>query len=365
MANIKISELNELTTKADNDYIPIVDSSADETKKISIDNLMDGVGGDATPIGAVQPFAGSTAPDGYLLCDGSAVSRTTYDALFEIIGTTYGTGDGSTTFNLPNLKGRTVVMRDTTQTEFDTLGETGGEKTHTLTTNEMPSHAHQLYANKGVEQVFNDSPIDATHGFTDEGAAVRINWQHHDTGDFRDTVTTGGGQAHNILQPYIVLNYVIKAFNTSSTPTESQVKNVYSNNTNDVYSCNYINNNDTYSTSEVKTNKRWEDGKPIYRKVVSGTYNTGSGGRITIDLTDTNIDSFTFCAGLWAPNSTVPTQYLGTPMINTNGGIDAYSQCRITNTNIIQFLVSVTQTEYYNLTGSYKITIEYTKTTDV
>jgi microcystin-dependent protein len=78
-------------------------------------------------------FAGSTAPTGWLLCDGTAVSRTTYSDLFAITSTTYGVGDGSTTFNLPNLKGRVPVGLDTSQTEFDVLGETGGAKTHTLT----------------------------------------------------------------------------------------------------------------------------------------------------------------------------------------------------------------------------------------
>lgn len=61
-----------------------------------------------TPTGSVLAFAGSTSPDGWLLCDGSAVSRTTYAALFSVIGTTYGTGDGSTTFNLPNLTDRFI-----------------------------------------------------------------------------------------------------------------------------------------------------------------------------------------------------------------------------------------------------------------
>jgi microcystin-dependent protein len=98
-------------------------------------------------------FAGSAAPTGYFLCDGSAVSRTTYSALFAITSTTYGVGDGSTTFNLPNLKGRVPVGLDGSQTEFDALGETGGAKTHTLTSTEMPVHGHGFSgttANGGV-----------------------------------------------------------------------------------------------------------------------------------------------------------------------------------------------------------------------
>lgn len=69
----------------------------------------------AEPTGSIKPFAGTTIPDGYLLCDGSAVSRTTYAALFAVIGTTYGTGDGSTTFNLPALSARVPVGAASTQ----------------------------------------------------------------------------------------------------------------------------------------------------------------------------------------------------------------------------------------------------------
>lgn len=85
-------------------------------------------GYDGNPAGTIIPFAGSIAPDGYLVCDGSAVSRTVYTTLFTVIGTTYGSGDGSTTFNVPNIKGRVVTGYDAAQSEFQTIGLTGGEK---------------------------------------------------------------------------------------------------------------------------------------------------------------------------------------------------------------------------------------------
>src|SRR5690606_36416662 len=87
-------------------------------------------------------YAGHTAPQGHLLCDGSEVLREDYPVLFSVIGTTYGAGDGSTTFNLPNLKGRVVVGVDESQTEFSELGLKGGAKTHKLTVAEMPKHTH-------------------------------------------------------------------------------------------------------------------------------------------------------------------------------------------------------------------------------
>lgn len=145
------------------------------------------------PLGGIVQYAGATAPDGWLICNGSAISRTTYADLFSAIGTTYGSGDGSTTFNLPNLKGRVAVGYDSSQTEFDALGETGGEKTHTLTIDEMPSHSHNI---KTLDSAGSGPEIGTVNPY---GSL-----------DGRSTESVGGGQAHNILQPYIVLNYIIK-----------------------------------------------------------------------------------------------------------------------------------------------------------
>jgi len=94
-----------------------------------------------TPSGVVSEFAGTAAPAGWMLCNGAAISRTTYAALFAAIGTAYGVGDGSTTFNLPNLQGRVPVGKAGSGT-FLNLGATGGEETHVTTIAEMPSHDH-------------------------------------------------------------------------------------------------------------------------------------------------------------------------------------------------------------------------------
>ena len=99
--------------------------------------------GDTLPVGSIMPYPKATAPENWLICDGSAISRTDYSELFNAIGTTFGEGDGSTTFNLPNIKGRTIVGLDTDDTDFNTIGKTLGEKTHTLTVAEMPEHNHQ------------------------------------------------------------------------------------------------------------------------------------------------------------------------------------------------------------------------------
>ena len=209
--------------------------------------------GDTFPIGAITSYAGSIAPTNWLICDGSAISRTTYADLFDAIGTTYGVGDGSTTFNLPNLKGRVITGLDSSQTEFDTLGETGGEKAHTLTIAEMPSHKHNMRVKQNAS------------GFSDGYPAGGNTYEYSD--NEYPIQNTGGGQPHNNLQPYITLNYIIKAFQSSGTV--ANVSTTTTTSDTDTYSCNYINSMDKYSTNEVKTNKVWIDGKPIYRKVIN------------------------------------------------------------------------------------------------
>lgn len=121
----KFTDLAELSALDDADVLAVVDTSANTSKKITLQTLRQLI----TPAGVIQAYGGSSAPQGWLICDGSAVSRTTYAALYAAIGTAFGAGDGSTTFNLPNAKGRMLVGRDAAQTIFDTLGETGGQTT--------------------------------------------------------------------------------------------------------------------------------------------------------------------------------------------------------------------------------------------
>jgi len=157
------------------------------------------------PSGALLPFAGTSAPTGYLLCYGQDVSRTTYAALFTAIGTTYGVGDGSTTFTLPDLRGYVVAGKDDmggtaasrlTTPDGTTLGATGGSETHTLTTSEMPAHTHSI-----------STYDDATSEQSGDGIRSTNDGYNATT---HNTNSTGGGSAHNNVQPTIVLNYIIK-----------------------------------------------------------------------------------------------------------------------------------------------------------
>jgi microcystin-dependent protein len=178
-------------------------------------------GYDGNPAGTIIPYAGIYPPDGYLLCDGREVSRTTYNVLFLLIGTTYGNGDGATTFNLPNIKGRVVTGLDTTQSEFQTLGLTGGEKSHILTEAEMPRHSHQivdpghthtLVDNYGqASYIFVNGPYVMTSDYALSNASTSTNpisTLSSVTGI--QILSTGASLAHNNLQPYIVMNYYIK-----------------------------------------------------------------------------------------------------------------------------------------------------------
>ncbi len=142
------------------------------------------------PPGIMAPYGGASAPSGWLLCDGTAVSRTTYAALFAILSTAYGVGDGSTTFNLPNMKGNVPTGYDSGQTEFNALGKTGGAKTHTLSTTEMPAHTHNIPGASGTSGGYPPATAQNAGGWSSGSA--------------------GSGGAHNNLQPYNTFNFIIK-----------------------------------------------------------------------------------------------------------------------------------------------------------
>ena len=101
-----------------------------------------GSGGDTLPIGAILPFSSDTIPNGWLLCDGSVIEQEDYPELFEVLAGNYGIISREE-IRLPDLRGKVTVGKDSTDTDFNTLGKTGGEKTHTLTVSEMPKHSHK------------------------------------------------------------------------------------------------------------------------------------------------------------------------------------------------------------------------------
>jgi microcystin-dependent protein len=142
------------------------------------------------PTGTILSFASSVAPSGYLLCDGAAVSRTTYAALYSLVGNLYGSGDGSTTFNVPDLRGRVAMgAGQGAGLENRVLANTHGTETHTLSIAEMPSHTHGLQVITGSGAYDNGSYYGNYPG---------------------NTSAAGGGGAHNNIQPSLVLSAIIK-----------------------------------------------------------------------------------------------------------------------------------------------------------
>ena len=158
------------------------------------DNVVNAIN-NSLPIGTIVDFAGTIAPTGWLICDGSAISRTTYADLLATIGTIYGEGDGSTTFNLPNCEGLVTVGIKNSDTDFSSIGKKGGEKEVTLTKEQIPSHNHE------IPELKDDSGSNHTYPKNTSRAARTT------TGTFKawwgNTGSTGGGQPHNNLQPYI------------------------------------------------------------------------------------------------------------------------------------------------------------------
>lgn len=165
------------------------------------------ISGSSTPIGTITAYGGSTAPSGWLMCDGSEVSRAEYSLLFDAIGTAYGDGDGSTTFNLPSMAGRTAIGSSASHV----LGTTGGEEAHELTASELPKDyasiytrlnsvgSSILYAQKGTSQKVKSGDFTPMSLYGSNGANV-------------DEITfSGDGKAFNVMQPYLAVNYIIYA----------------------------------------------------------------------------------------------------------------------------------------------------------
>lgn len=232
--------------------------------------------GAACPIGLVQLWPKSTAPNSsWLVCDGSAISRTTYGDLYTAIGVTYGEGDGSTTFNLPDFRARVPVGYNSSAIDDNSDGSndrssrsiaaTGGAETHELQVSELPSHTHSnSLSNTGTDSVAQQTTVsDTGHGHTispnphnhsytsplipgtasartgqnapndvelyptpnggtttstsltvNTGNAVLnvTNPTHsHSVNVSLTNAAVGGGGAHNIIQPFQVINYIILA----------------------------------------------------------------------------------------------------------------------------------------------------------
>jgi microcystin-dependent protein len=178
--------------------------------KAEVDALVQAAIAAAVPPGSIKTFAGATAPSGFLLCDGSSVSRLTYAALFAAIGTTYGSAN-STVFTLPDLRGRSPIgVGQMPGGTARSLGASGGAETHALTALESSyTHSHNSPTGEKFAVVPDSGStgeflIQVYTGINDTGSRLPIN---------RRTATaalTGFGNPHNNMQPFLALNHIIK-----------------------------------------------------------------------------------------------------------------------------------------------------------
>lgn len=160
--------------------------------------------------GLIVPWTDASIPSGFLECDGTAVSRTTYADLFAVVGTSYGVGDGSTTFNLPDLADRTCQHKSPTKAQFSSGGAntvttsgnvTGNAGNTTLTTPTIASHTHPVGTGGMRGSVQGSFPV----GGGGLGGAGGGGAHGH---TLSGTTFTGG--ADSVLQPYLTLIYIIK-----------------------------------------------------------------------------------------------------------------------------------------------------------
>lgn len=184
----------------------------------------------AVPVGAISQFAGDNPPQGWLLCCGQEVSRTLYSTLFEVIGTRFGAGDGGSTFNLPDFRGRTGVGRDNmggaaagrvtiaaSGIEGTRMGAAGGGEAHRLSAGEIAAHSHEVTGTTSYDGQHIHYGVVAHPGGNGSlvGGGNAWHGQSQPAGSHVHQITgtahaNNGGEAHNNMQPSIVVNYIIR-----------------------------------------------------------------------------------------------------------------------------------------------------------
>ncbi len=152
-------------------------------------------------VGDIKANASVNPPSRWMICDGRAISREIYSELFLSIGTTYGAGDGETTFNIPDLRGRVIAGYNADNGGFNAIGKKGGSSAHNLTIDEMPSHTHNMKVVSAASGDYEEysGGLDSSATYDNAGVLKTIS----------GITSTGGGASFSLLQPYITLNYLI------------------------------------------------------------------------------------------------------------------------------------------------------------
>jgi len=203
---------------------------------VADDNSADGY--PLVPVGTVVAFAGASAPEGWLLCDGSAVSRTTYANLWAVLSSTYGNGDGSLTFNLPDAKGRSVLGAGAgSGLTTRTIAGTGGTETVTLTAAQSgtTAHGHSNTISASTGTVSSDHVHNANHGHTASSGGA-----------------SNSGASHNHALPRAFIGQAgTNRLVVSANPTDNGI-NVYSNSADHTHTITVDGNN--FNTGGISAN---------------------------------------------------------------------------------------------------------------
>lgn len=301
----------------------------------SLDKIAGGTFYADSPIGTILAFGGSNVPTGWHLCDGTALSRTTYKALFAIIGTNFGVGDGSTTFNLPDLRGE--FLRGAGTNGHSGQGSGGSVGEHQDATTQEMRYGHR---DSGLIS-FYDNKVDGTQlkntdGYASaEGNAGLIN--------VNGSATTSGSvtdYGYYARPTNTSVNYIIKMFKTA-VPVE--VKGDGGNN---------------YSTEE-RVIGQWIDEKPLYRKVITGI-NIPKSSSTPIDITA----QIGCIMDVWNISEDMSYLYIN----NVSAGVTQYEKVNRPNStstcvrykNSVYELICTSS----NDAGVLTLVLEYTKTTD-
>ncbi len=179
--------------------IPTPTNTDHAASKGYVDTTLASFGG--LPVGTLIDYAAATVPTGWLACDGAAVLRSAYASLFSVIGTTWGVGDGVTTFNVPDFRGRGTIGSGTgSGLTARALAATGGEETHVLVTGEMAAHTH----------TYTWGQIFGSGGSAANGPGVDSPYLAGTIEASTTTSSVGSGTAHNNMQPFVVATKLIK-----------------------------------------------------------------------------------------------------------------------------------------------------------
>lgn len=166
---------------------------------------------DSLPVGSSVEGYWTSPPPGYLLENGAEVSRITYADLFAVIGTTFGAGNGSTTFNLPNSEGRVTVNQQATDTYWDVLGETRGANTRTLTESQLPRHRHWVSSAAVDDRNFTGTGLNTqVYGLVADAGSYSANDPLSTYGRYTDYAGSASPTGVDIIQKSIVVLRVIK-----------------------------------------------------------------------------------------------------------------------------------------------------------